>query len=69
VLRALHLGRPLVEGSMEILAEAALFLAIMGLAWATRSGRQCWKVRFPAIETKKDNEGLRPALCPGRRYE
>ena len=24
---------------------------------------------FPAVETKKYKEGLRPAFCPGRRYE
>ena len=69
MLRALCLGHPLIEGSMGILTEATLFLAIVGHAWPTRGGRQCRKVWFLAIETKKDNEGLHVALCPRQRYD
>ena len=47
MLQALRLGRPLVEGFAGILAEAALFLAIVGLAWQPHSGRQCWKTGAP----------------------
>ena len=44
MLRALCLGRHLIEGSTGTLVEAALFLAIVGLAWPTRGGHQCWKM-------------------------
>ena len=43
MLRVLRLGLPLVAGSTGIFAEAALFLAIVGFAWPTRGGRQCWE--------------------------
>ena len=48
MLRALRLGRLLVKGSVGVLAKAALFLAIVGFAWPTCGGRQCWKMGFPA---------------------
>jgi hypothetical protein len=35
-----------------VLVEAALFLAIVGFAWPTRGGRQCWKTGFPAGGTQ-----------------
>ena len=53
MLRVLRLGLPLGAGSVGALAEAALFLAIVGFAWPTRGGRQCWKVGFPAGGTRK----------------
>jgi len=53
VLQALRLGHPLVEGSAGTLTEAALFLAIEGLAWRTRGGRQCWKA---VVSSRWDKE-------------
>ena len=41
MLRVLRLSLPLGVGSAGALAEAALFLAIVGFAWPTRDGRQC----------------------------
>ena len=43
MLRALRLDLPLVVGSADALAEAALFLAIVGFAWPTHGGCQCWE--------------------------
>jgi hypothetical protein len=43
----LRLGCPLAEGSVGTLAEASLFLAIMGIAWATHGGHQCWRSGSP----------------------
>ena len=37
------LGLPLGAGSLDAIAEAALFLAIVSFAWPTRGGRHCWK--------------------------
>ena len=42
MLRVVRLGLPLVDVSADALAEAALFHAIVGFAWSTRGGRQCW---------------------------
>ena len=61
MLRVLRLGLPLCAGSAGALAEAACFLTVVGFAWLTHGGRQCWKKGFPADGTRKDNEGLRPA--------
>ena len=46
MLQALRLGLPLLVGSEGALAEAALFLAIVGFAWPTRGGFQYWKTGF-----------------------
>ena len=45
MLRVLRLGLLHGVGSTGALAEAALFLAIVGFAWPTRGGRQYWKTR------------------------
>jgi hypothetical protein len=37
-------GSSLLESSGGALTEVALFLAIVGFAWPTRSGRQCWEI-------------------------
>ena len=39
----LRLGLPLGAGSLDAIAEAALFLAIVSFAWPTRGGCHCWK--------------------------
>ena len=45
MLQVLRLGLPLGAGSTGALAEAARFLTVVGFAWPTRGGRQCWKTR------------------------
>ena len=58
------LGHPIVEGSADVLVGATLFLRIVGFAWPTRGGRQCWKV---ALSSRRYGVSLRPVGCPRRR--
>ena len=45
-------GLPLLVDFEGALVKTALFLAIVGFAWPTRGGRQCWKMGFPADGTR-----------------
>ena len=60
MLRALSLGHPLIEGSAGTLAEAALFLAIVGLAWPICGGHQCWKT---VVSSRWDSEEIPEAFA------
>ena len=61
MLRVLRLVLPLGVGSAGALAKAALFLAIVGFAWPTRGGRQCWKV---VLSSRGYGVRLCPVGCP-----
>ena len=46
---------------MVVLVGAALFLGIMGFAWLTRGGHQCWKVAlFQQVVWRETSPGWMP---------